>query len=508
MKHLYLSILSLFIFTGTIFSQTTISAKIIDSTTNEPIPFATISVNDKSGVISSESGEFSLHISSEVTASDSLLISCLGYEEKKFAAQDFNQELIRLQTKDIELDEVVLLNKNYTVDEIIEKVEDSLEKNYDQDFIKQKIFYRSADHTTILDNHIKIKESTIPEINQAFTDSILQTIPQNTSYYTEILADFYGRVKEDEQTVKLDIKKASELYDKNNQLSFSAIEDKLQKIMRKHVKRDSYFKIKSGIIGTKSEIDSSLFEDEALDTLAEQRMKKEEERKKNFLSYRAGQLNSLLKDNFLYEDSDLNFIHKSRKYDFELDGLLYLQEDLVYKIIFRPSGGPDYKGVMYVNAYDFAVIRLEYENVKPVKKFNLFGVSYYEYLQKGIFLYTKNNRDKYVLKYQEETKGQKVGFDRPFKIIEKNKNVKGRRKQNEVSTHVDLTIQNIEKFELVVFENETINKEDYEAFTPEADVMPVYLPNYNPEFWKGYNIIPPNDAIKEFTSLPEESQNE
>ncbi|QLE00460.1 carboxypeptidase-like regulatory domain-containing protein [Galbibacter sp. BG1] len=503
MKKVYLFLFLIVLFSEGISAQKTISAKIIDATTEEPIPFATISLNDKTGVISSEDGEFTINIIKEIEATDSLYISCLGYEEKKFAVNNFEASEVSLSTKDIELDEVVLLNKNYTVEEIMEKVEDSLEKNYDHNFFKQKVFYRSADHATILNNYIKIKESSIPEINQAFSDSISRSIPKSTSYYTEILADLYGKIQEDEQEVKLDIIKASELYDKNNSLSYEAIEAKLQKIMRKHVKRDSYFKIKSGIIGGKSEIDSSFFEDESMDTLVEYQKKKEKEKKENFLNYRTSQISSLLKDNFLYEDSDLNFIHKSRKYDFELNGLLYLDNDLVYKINFKPDGGADYKGVMYINAFDFAVIRLEYENVKPIKKFNLFGVSYYEYLQKGVILYAKNQRGKYALKYQEETKGQKVGFDRPLKIIEKNKNVDGRRKQNEVSTHVDFTLQNIEKFELVVFEDTAIESQQFENFTPEPNIAPVYLPNYDPSFWEGYNIIAPNEAIKSFTSIKE-----
>ncbi len=29
------------------------------------------------------------------------------------------------------------------------------------------------------------------------------------------------------------------------------------------------------------------------------------------------------------------------------------------------------------------------------------------------------------------------------------------------------------------------------------------MPNYNPEFWKGYTIIEPNKAIREFASEEE-----
>jgi hypothetical protein len=34
-----------------------------------------------------------------------------------------------------------------------------------------------------------------------------------------------------------------------------------------------------------------------------------------------------------------------------------------------------------------------------------------------------------------------------------------------------------------------------------ADVLPEYLKQYDPDFWKGYNIIEPNQAIKEFKAI-------
>ncbi|WP_417444875.1 carboxypeptidase-like regulatory domain-containing protein [Joostella sp.] len=501
MKHIYLSFFFCLIALHNLFSQEAITAKVVDAKTQEPIPFVTISYNDKNGVISSDTGDFTLYIDEVVSETDSLFISCLGYNEVRYGANDFSDKIIQLETKEIELDEIVLLNKNYSVEEILDRVKDSLEMNYDTDYVEQKVFFRTSDYTNVQNKSVKIKESSIPEINQQFTDSLIMAVPSKSSYHTEILGDLYVKMEEDNQTSKLAILKASELYDKNNQLSFKGVEEKLQNIMRKHVKRDSYFKIKSGLIGAKSDIDSSVFADKELDTLMEAKLKKEKERKENFLKYRSSYMNIILKRNFIYEDSDLNFIHKSRKYDFVLEELLYLKDDLVYKISFVPDGGADFKGMMYVNADDYAIVRLDYENIKPLKNINLFGVSYKDYLLKGTFLYTKNDRGKYSLKYLEENSGEIVGFDRPVTIIEKNKNVKGRRKQNEIATDVDFTLQNSVKVELVVFECNPVDKQQFEEFTPEPTVIPTYLPDYDSSFWEGYNIIAPNEAIKEFKSI-------
>ena len=146
-------------------------------------------------------------------------------------------------------------------------------------------------------------------------------------------------------------------------------------------------------------------------------------------------------------------------------------------------------------------MRVDYENVKSLKKFRLLGISLNEYLKKGTFIYSKNNADKYALKYAEVEMGSKFGIKRPLKIIEKNKHTKGRRKQNEISSDIHFIVSNITKKELVVFENESITEASFNSYTEKAKVNPTYLPKYDPEFWKGYNVIEPNQAIKDFKSI-------
>ncbi|MGS2741873.1 carboxypeptidase-like regulatory domain-containing protein [Sinomicrobium sp. M5D2P17] len=485
-------------------AQQSVTAKIIDSTSQKPVPFATVSINNEMGVISSESGDFTLHLKNGAMAGDSLYISCLGYGEKVFPLVGFKDSLIVLSPKALELDEVVLLNKNYTAEEIMEHVKDSLEKNYDFDLLKQKLFFRKSDYTYIDKKETTLRKSTIPEFNQSFVDSLMHAIPDYNSIHSEILGEFYGNMAPENSGSKLHIVKASHLYDKNNEMSVKALTERLQHIIRSRVKRDSYFKIKSGIIGTKTEIDSSMFGDDKTkeaEQLIEEQEKKEEERKKRFLQYEKRLLTGLQSRNFIFEKSDLDFIHKSRKYEFKLENITTLHDYVVYKISFKPKRNADYSGTLYVNAEDFAVIRADYENVGPLRNFKLFGVSLSKHLHKGTIIYGKDGRNTYALKYIGEETGQKVGFKRPVKIIEKNKHVKGRRKQNELASDVHFIIRNTDKSEMIVFENNTIDATEYDSYTEEPDVVPQYLSEYDPDFWEGYNIIEPNKAIKEFRSV-------
>jgi hypothetical protein len=508
MKLTRLIILYFGIFVTTANAQQTISAKLIDSTNQSPIPYATISIDDYTGVISNDKGEFNITFNKKTTSQDSIYISCLGYEQKHIAIQNFTDSIIPLKAKSIDLNEVFITNKNYTIDEIIDNVKEGLKTNYDFGLTKRKLFYRESYYTTMLKTDINIKKSTIPEFNQPFIDSVMSAVPKNTDSHTEVLAELYGEIKNG-QPQKMDILKASRLYDKKNAVTFENYEDRFNQIIKKHVKRDSYFKIKSGWFGTKEEIDSTFFEEEKVDEetaeFIEKKKEQEAKRKENFLKWRKNTIHNFENDGFLAEDTDLNFIDKSRKYEFELRDFAYLNNAFVYTISFKPKRGADYEGTMYVNTDDFAIVRVDYKNVKPLQKFGLLGISLNEYLKEGTIIYQKNDNEKYTLKYADASYGQRVGIKRPIKIIEKNKNVKGRRKQNELAGDVHFIVKNIDKRELIVFESNQITDTDFESFKELADVTPIYLPQYDPEFWKGYNIIEPNQAIKDFKIIEVEN---
>ena len=255
-------LLFFFILSVTVSAQRTITAKLIDSTTQNTIPFATISLDDNTGVISNEKGMFNIRIKKKVTEMDSLYFSCLGYEKKQISIQNFTDSIVVLQPKIIDLSEVLITNKNYSIDEIIEKIKTNLDNNYDKNYNKRKLFFRESFYTNLLKGDVKIKKTTIPEFNQEFVDSIMVAVPKNTDEYLEILGELYGEIDKSAPQ-KMNIIKASHLYDKKNEITFENYENRFNEIIKKHVKRDSYFKIKSGLFGTKEDIDSTFFDDPA-----------------------------------------------------------------------------------------------------------------------------------------------------------------------------------------------------------------------------------------------------
>ena len=487
----------------------TLSSKIVDSVTQKPIPYVTVQLKKK-GVITNEEGRFSFLLGQNIKETDSLFISCIGYASIRKPLKEFTENVIFLSPKAIELNPVIVSNKNYSAEEIIELVKENIEKNYNTDLNKKRLFFRDSYNQDFSKTDYTFLKSTIEELNKNFLDSVLRTVPKKSSYYTEVLCDLYGNHEKGKQ--KMDLIKASELYNKSNELDLTKLEEKFNQIIKSNVKPDSYFKIKSGLFGTKVDGDDfdGIFETEvdstdavALKKELEEKKKQEEERKTHFAKHKKKSLAGMMQRLFFMEDSHLNFINKSRKYKFSIQDFTYMGEEAVYVIYFEPKSSADYKGRLYINSDDFAVIRLDYENVNPIKKFNLLGLSMNQYLGRGKMIFSKEINNQYNLRYLEQENGTRVGIKRPLKIIEKNKHVKGRNKQNELSVKLDMATVGVNKHEIIVFNTEPLSVSAYDALIENNPILPTYMPKYDPEFWKGYNIIEPNQAIREFTSQEE-----
>lgn len=481
----------------------TITSVVKDAATDSPIPYVTVQLSNKKGVITNEEGRFSLQLDQGFKDTDSLFISCIGYETLGKPLNQFTESVILLNPKAIELNNVIVSNKQYTAEELIAAVKNGLNKNYSTDLSEKRLFFRDSYHQHLTKTDYTFKESTIDELNERFLDSVLHTIPKKSSRYTEILGDFYGDYNKDNQ--KLNLIKASELYDKQEELDLTALEEKLNDILKRNIKPDSYFKIKSGWFGTKVDAPDLLGEKadsddaEALKKELEAKKKKEEDRKKNFSAFKKRSLVSIMEKLFFLEGSKLNFITKSNRYKFQIADFTYMGDQAIYLVDFEPKRFEDFKGRLYINADDFAVIRIDYQNVKSLKTFKLLGISLDQYLLEGKMIFVKGAGDQYHLQYLEEEQGAKVGIRRPLKIIELNKKVKGRNKQNELSLEIDMASTGINKHQIVVFSSEPISSADFKAIEEHNTVLPVYMPAYDPEFWKGYNIMEPEQAIRENT---------
>jgi len=349
------------------------------------------------------------------------------------------------------------------------------------------LFYSELYSQNIEKLEISKYKTSIPELNRALVDSFLIYMPRVEDYSMETLAHYAGNFEKDNQ--KINLIKARQTYDKSEGL-FKSLQDGLEKILKKNLKTDSYFKIKSGLFGVDMSIygleEADSTDVEALKEFEKKKVEKKLKRKENFAKYRKEKITELYSELFFADDSDLNVIQKPNRYVFSEPELTFEGNDLIYVIKFRPNGGEDYEGTLHINTEDFAVTRLDFNNIKSLFKIKLLGVSYKDNIRGGRMIFSKNNNKHYSLSYLQITEGNEVTLDRPIKFIEKNKFVKGRRKQNQISMKIDVSVVSKFQYEIRVFDFEPVNLETFNAIEEKNDVLPKYFDKFTTNFWEEF----------------------
>jgi hypothetical protein len=463
-------------------SSQTLQIKVIDSISEKPIAYSNVYFSNNNGLITDGTGNFEL-IKSQLSQNDSMYVSMIGYDKKSFLVNNFNDSLIKLVQSPIQLSSVFLTSKKLSSDEIISSVVKNIDMNYEKEFTENKI-YLSKKSNSITEKFIIDKfKSTIPKINSSLIDSLLANLKKDNNSGIETLAYYYKNFEDEAQKIK--IIKSRETFNKPGEV-LESISKKMEEAFKNELKSDSYFKIKSGIFGGNLDIDGL----EEIDSTNIESVKKFEKKdineKDDFVNSQIRTVNRLYNSLFFEKDSYLNFILKPNKYIFSEPKIDFLGNDLVYIIEATPKGRGKYSGILYINTDDFAVVRIDFKNIKPVYNIKLLGVFVNIYLRDGKMILSKFKNKKYSLSYFKINSGRRVGFDRPLKLIEKNKNVKGRRKQNQISFKMDIISDEKTMTELQVFESKKISKEEFENIKNKNQVLPEYSEEFTSNFWEEF----------------------
>ena len=482
MKNIYFLLLILISFNIKAQSK---KVKIIDSISFEPVPFATIFFSNNNGIISDEDGLFEL-IPEQYSKKDSLFISSMGFEPKQFSLDIFNDSIIRLVPKTISLKNVVVTNNQLSSNEIIDSVKLYIDKNYNFNITENKLFFRQEFNQELEKFKLNKFKSTIKDLTAESMDSMTNNLPKKSKNELESLSYYYVNSNIDVPKIKL-IKSRRTNDDNESDLSKS-LGDKLEKSLRENLKSNSYFKIRSGWLPFSGDLTfNGLWEIDSTNQDQLNKLKEEEiKRKENFSIGQKGRIQSVYLKSFFNPNSELNFILKSKNYIFSNSELTYLGNELVYVIECYPKRGDKYKGTIYVNSDDYAVVRIDYENIKPLSNFKLLGVSFSSNLEKGRMVFSKFENEKYSLSYYQNSRGNKISIKRPFKIIEKNKFVKGRKKQNQISAKLDFTSSSIYNTELQVFKVRSLDKVQFEEIDEKNQILPIYLKEFKKDFWEDF----------------------
>ncbi len=493
MKLHVLPILAILMFCSTSSFAQQVIGQIVDSKTNEPVPFATIQFADNNGVVSNMEGYFSFS-NAGLDEETILTISFMGYQTQTISIKKLSNEnnVIKLNESVNQLNTVYITNKLPSVDSIMARVNRNLNKNYQFSNVKQTLFTRETAYFKANKLSMDIEKSSgfskkqLETSNSQFKELMSQVVNNPpTQTYTDVLIDLY--LKSDAES-KMEVIKATKLKDIKNTLSLETIQSKVTRIILQHLDTTKTYKVKTGWF----KIEDSLS------------FKKSKEMKKDSLdtSFASLKSNSIsgLKEHLFQKSSMLDFVLETDIYKYELVNVTTIDDQLVYIINFEPrKNRAKFKGTMYVADEEYAILKLNYSfaDGKVGEKLNLkllLGVKYVENMNKGTVIYKKSDVNKlYYPYYINYESGKYMYAHRPFKFTENSDNSKSK-------VGFDLIIDGtmIEKHEYMSLDYKVFEEAAYSGIKEGKKVEYTALKKYDPSIWKDYSIMEPLEELKKF----------
>lgn len=468
-----------------------VSGKVTDEK-NQPIPYATIQLGERYGVISNMEGDFTLVIPGESVA-DTITISYLGYETLEIPLAGFKDGVYVLREKVTELDEVLVSNKQLTPEEIVSKMLEAAPELHGVSDFSEVFFMRNQENQRLMDFSFEVDKasktsrSDLKTLNAEVEELTQSLVGRRFNFFTE----YYGEHLVLDDSVKLRVDRSVILKDKKRDISSEEITKKLINTVRPFLDTSATYKVKTGLIKVEDSLRTDEIFEEDIDST------------KGKTSYVKGMLRWRLKDHqTFYKDEELDFLQKMNRYTYTLEGYANMEGETVYIIGFSPDRGSAlFKGKMYINVYDYGMMRLEYEmlegeNLQNINLKLLLGVKFREDRVKVTADYRKNDRGRYYLKFGRKSSGMYAYISRPLKFIKNRADRTDDRQVFKIDFMFEL--DNISTSEIYIAENRALTPEVFNAMEKQERFQPLEIEVYDPQIWEGYNIIAPIEAIKNY----------
>lgn len=480
-----------------------ITGQIIDSQTNESIPFATIKIGE-TDLISNNDGYFTVSSDNDT---DLITVSFIGYISQTVTIGHLKQnKVIKLVQGAYDIGGIYVSNEAPNADTIINRARKEIRTLYHSTNLKRTIFTRKSNEFTPKTAEVKIKKSTeyskseFKKLNKElaeFTSDLVNYPPQQ---FTDRLVNYHTATKQvDEKPVfmsKVEVIKAVSFKDDKRATDINDLEKTATNLMLKYIDTTKFYRIKSGLFGSRDTISLS----EEFNNRPKNKHQKQQPPENKKISQVKRDLNS---NNYLFFHPEITFIHSLEHYTYTFVEATYLDNELVYVIDFKPrKRKAKHEGRLYINADDYAILRADYDlpEGKNLNSFNfklVLGIKGAENISKGTFIYKKTpNSKSYYLHYAYEEKGGYFYVNRPLKLIEITEN---RKEREMVAFTIKIEGNHLSKSEYLNTSIKPTTHEEVETIT-EKDFEYEVHNRYNPNIWKGYNVIEPLEEMKNFKS--------
>ncbi|MBB1194441.1 carboxypeptidase-like regulatory domain-containing protein [Flavobacterium sp. SOK18b] len=501
----YLLLLSTILFFQYSWSQN-ISVKIIDATTKEVIPYATINIDKKEHLISNAEGFFNLP-ETALQDDNTLIITYLGYKNLEVKVSQLSKldYIIALTPTIFELDAVQVNGEKPNPYSIMATVKANLAVNYGSKNspTKDMLFVRKSTATYPNEIVVDVNQSTgfskqaLKKVNndiQSFTNTLIASPPKE---YTDMLCNLYtNTIKKDNKSFeshKMNVLKATVLKNEGSATSSEELKQIGIKTMLKHLDSTKYYRIKSGLIGSRDTI--SLRKD-----FNKKKIKSKSADKSTLLTTTKYNLTQFIQNNNLGTSSEHDFINNPDLYRYKFEGTTFTEDnDYAFVLTFSPKKSKaKYTGKLYINESDYAVLRAEYQLDEGEKLNNvnlkwLLGIKVAQNNNKGILMYRKKSDEKnYYLHYASEENGNYFYVNRPLKFIEITKEDK-----DILSLDIKFEGNATTKTEFLNLSHSLVTDTDVTKVV-ENEFKLIAIKSYDPKIWKGYHAIEPLAELKRF----------
>jgi hypothetical protein len=476
------------LFIGQQLMAQTIVGVVYDAQSNVPLAYANIGIIGKStGTVSNENGQFYLNISG-LEQTDTLACAYLGYETRKFPLSEVDKVIkIALSESSIGLLGISVLSEPLSLKEILEKVLQNKEVNYSASGYSEEVFSRTKTESHKESLKIKLKKSTFDLINKELITDVMKAIPNTSMNYEDWLYRFHYMDNKCKQQKIKGIRHSNANLD-NIELAGEEIEKQLNR----NLSKDVYWKIKSGpIFGTKLDMNIDSLGSDSI-----RRSSNHQYTKDTLVGEQSSTPISRKIDRAVWEQE---FLTKSRKYKYTLEGEQFVSGENAYVISFSPKDD-GVVGRMYVSTYSFAILQIEYKKHADSKGegVKLLGIEY-RVLDESCLIYFQSYKGKYHLKYMLSEQEYRVGIDRPLSLIQKRKRFLIDKTLEEVDLGLDMKFRMRTTKEILVTQTKAINDIEYAKVQGKLVVIPQTVEDYtDPKLWEGHTIIEPTKAMKEY----------
>jgi hypothetical protein len=346
---------------------------------------------------------------------------------------------------------------------------------------------------------MKVLKTSFADLDQGLVDEVLEVIPEDIKSYRDVIVDLYSY---DAQKKIIPVEGIS--LQESTALSVQKqIEKKLLRLtedIENSFKDDRlYYKLSSGIISTKLEIDESDTEDK--DSL----MRNNNDSTSYFLN--AENLRNDL-DNFLVNTSDINsdnleFISKPKKYNYRKELTLF-DDNWVYKISFEPKEQGIFQGVFYISTVNYAILQFDCEFAigKTTENINLFGIGH-EVNHKKIQVIFEKMDSTYFVKYVNAEKKDFFSMDRNFFMKKKEKRFFLDKTLNKIKFSIDMQFELKSRWELLVINRHNLTKETFELNDEPKKITIKKEFIYSADMWDHGSVIVPSAELINFRRINE-----